>query len=89
MSISLTYMQSAEPVLVLFLDYSALKRPLWRFNDRFSKAFCVLLKESLEKFIHLLYAILTFQLFIKESSCSTNAKVMYVTAGLPRVAGNG
>ena len=89
MSISLTYMQSAEPVLVLFLDYSALKRHLWRFNDRFSKGFYVLLKESLEKFIHLLYAISTFQLFIKESSCSTNAKVMYVTAGLPRVAGNG
>ena len=37
MSISLT--QKPEPVLVLFLDYSRLKRHLWWFNSRFFPAF--------------------------------------------------
>ena len=67
---------------MMFLDYSTLKRhlsDLWRFKSRFLKGFCVLLKESFQWFIRLLYAISTFlfKLFIKENSCSRNAKAMY------------
>ena len=48
----------------------------WQFNSRLLKVFYGL-KESFKWFLQLLYTISTFQLSIKENSCSKSANVMY------------